>query len=343
VAASAYDDDVTQRLTALDVTRPARDAGLVSTLIPPPGRVVVDVSQPCTVLFADIVDSTKLYERLGDTVALTAIEQTVSLLSEIAAQRGGEFIKPTGDGALLLFATPKAAVDAAVDVQSALRTRTTETPTGIITLDVRIGMQTGWVTRATVGDRADVYGDTVNVAARVAALASGGQIMLSDTVREGLPPHLAACCRSLGAFQVKGKAEALAIFEMLWNVSATLTMAGPIASRMAAAMGPEITLRYGGQDYVLNAKRPAIAMGRSPQSDVVIADALASRQHARIELRNGKFIVIDQSSNGTYVKTGDSPDFALKREEAVLMGEGLLTFGHAAGQGSGESVQFSVR
>jgi adenylate cyclase len=304
----------------------------------------VDTAKPCIALFADVVDSTKLYERLGDAIALTAIDQTVSLLTQIADKRGGEFIKPTGDGALLLFATAKAACDAAVDIQTELRNRTTETPTGIVTVDLRIGMQVGMVTRANVGERADVYGDTVNVAARIAALAAGGQIMLTDAVRSGLPPHLAACCRALGPIQLRGKAEAVPVFEMLWNVSATLTMAGPVASRMAAsAAGPELVLRYGGTERVLSAKQPTVVLGRSPQCDIVVADALASRTHARVELRNGKFIVIDLSSNGTYVKTGDAPDFALKREEAVLAGSGMISFGHPAGNGGGESVVFSAK
>jgi len=65
------------------------------------------------------------------------------------------------------------------------------------------------------------------------------------------------------------------------------------------------------------------------KNDVVVSDRMASRMHARIERRRDKFVLIDQSSNGTYVTVAGEPEIHLKREEIILRGRGHVCFGHA--------------
>jgi predicted component of type VI protein secretion system len=73
----------------------------------------------------------------------------------------------------------------------------------------------------------------------------------------------------------------------------------------------------------------------------VIADRMASRMHARIERRRDKFVLVDQSSNGTYVTVDGEPEIELRREEMILRGRGHLSFGHAYPGDSGEVLTFS--
>ena len=73
----------------------------------------------------------------------------------------------------------------------------------------------------------------------------------------------------------------------------------------------------------------------------MIADRRASRTHARIERRRDKFVLIDQSTNGTYVTFDGEAEFALKREEVILRGKGRICFGHAFDAGA-EIVEFAV-
>ena len=84
-----------------------------------------------------------------------------------------------------------------------------------------------------------------------------------------------------------------------------------------------------------------MTLGRDQQNDVVIADKMASRLHARIERRRDKFVLVDQSSNGTYVKIDDEPEMQLRREEMILRGRGRVSFGHAHSSEGEEVLTFS--
>ena len=86
-----------------------------------------------------------------------------------------------------------------------------------------------------------------------------------------------------------------------------------------------------------------LTLGRDPQNDVVIGDRMASRMHARIERRRDKFVLVDQSSNGTYVKVEGEAEIHLRREELVLRGGGRVSFGHSRNDESGEVLLFSCR
>jgi len=84
--------------------------------------------------------------------------------------------------------------------------------------------------------------------------------------------------------------------------------------------------------------QPAVTLGRDPQCDVVITDKMASRMHARIERRRDKFVIVDQSSNGTYVTVDGEREILLRREELILRGKGHISFGHAHQPGTGDAV-----
>ena len=76
---------------------------------------------------------------------------------------------------------------------------------------------------------------------------------------------------------------------------------------------------------------------------IVLADRMASRVHARIERRRDKFFVIDQSTNGTFVTFAGEAEVVLRREEVMLRGQGRIAFGHSLGESSEETVDFVLR
>ena len=84
----------------------------------------------------------------------------------------------------------------------------------------------------------------------------------------------------------------------------------------------------------------AVAIGRDAQNDVVIADRLASRMHARIERRRDKFVLVDQSSNGTFVTVDGEGEVQLRREELMLRGRGHICFGHSYAADPSETVSY---
>jgi class 3 adenylate cyclase len=124
-----------------------------------------------TLVFTDIVDSTSLAETLGDTSWADVISRHESTIRRVTAAQGGSVVKLLGDGSMLAVDSARAAVRAAVDVQRASHLE----PFG-----VRVGVHTGEVIRTAD----DLLGLTVNKAARVAAAADSGAIMISSTTKD---------------------------------------------------------------------------------------------------------------------------------------------------------------
>jgi len=104
-----------------------------------------------------------------------------------------------------------------------------------------------------------------------------------------------------------------------------------------APIGPRLKLRYRGSELIT---RDTIFLGRDSSNTIFILDPMASRRHAKIELRAGKFVLVDQSSNGTFVTFGGNTEMHLKREEAILHGSGVIAFGHGAQDPGAETIEF---
>ena len=124
-----------------------------------------------TLVFTDIVDSTVLAEALGDSAWADLISWHESTIRHVTASQGGTVVKLLGDGSMLAFESARAAVRAAVDIQRA---------SDHAAFGIRIGVHTGEVIRTAH----DLFGVTVNKAARVASAADSGTIMISSTTRD---------------------------------------------------------------------------------------------------------------------------------------------------------------
>ena len=127
------------------------------------------------ILFSDIEESTALNERIGDRAWVRLIGKHDKLIRRYVNSHRGHVVKSQGDGFMIAFAEPEQAVRCSVDVQRALRKR----PDGI---RVRMGIHAGKSVRR--GD--DLFGRNVAMAARVAAQADGGQILVSEAVRDSI-------------------------------------------------------------------------------------------------------------------------------------------------------------
>lgn len=271
------------------------------------------------VLFADVSGSTKLYETVGDAEALKAIGRCLSLVRVACEGQGGRVVKTIGDEIMAVFSRADMAAEAAAEMQA----RISELPpVGRARLAIRVGFHFG----PAIAVEGDVFGDSVNVAARMAALAKGEQVILSAETADALSPNVRARVREIDSLTVKGKQKEIGIFELIWQ--------GADADLTSLAIRPmtrpsRLELRHGTREIELAESRPSLTLGRDAQNDVVIADKMASRAHARIERRRDKFVLIDQSSNGTYVTVEGEPEIHLRREELMLRGRGHICFGHA--------------
>ena len=86
-------------------------------------------------------------------------------------------------------------------------------------------------------------------------------------------------------------------------------------------------MRLGDKVIKVDQNRPRITLGRQSHNDVVVNDIRVSRTHARIECRRGKFVLIDNSSNGTYVNIQGGKSISLRHDETPLTGNGIISLG----------------
>ncbi|MBI2752925.1 MAG: adenylate/guanylate cyclase domain-containing protein [Betaproteobacteria bacterium] len=286
------------------------------------------------VLFADIAGSTKLYELLGDTQAKFMIDEALASLRAITERYKGRVVKTIGDELMCVFVNAERGFLAAADMQNSVDSMPVVNGARRM---IRIGFHAGPV----IEEKGDVFGDTVNVAARMAGLAKGMQIMTTRTTVDALPSELRASTRPIASVAVMGKADDMAVCEVLWQESDDLTMAA--GALQVADARVELVVRHAGKDIVLDAERPSVMLGRDQGCDCVISDPKASRQHARIEKRRDKFFLTDQSTNGTYVSFAGEPEIALRREEVMLRRSGRIGFGHSAADPAGDTVEFTLR
>jgi class 3 adenylate cyclase len=131
-----------------------------------------------TVLFSDIEDSTMLTERLGDERWLELLRAHNEIFRRHLREHGGYEVKNQGDGFMLVFPSPTAALRCAIEVQRALAERSAQSPDEEIR--VRMGLHTG---RA-IAEEGDFFGRNVVLAARIAAQARGAEILVSEALRE---------------------------------------------------------------------------------------------------------------------------------------------------------------
>lgn len=287
------------------------------------------------IVFADIAGSTKLYDTLGDQVARAKVAETLETISNVVKNHGGTVIKTIGDEVMCTFPTAEGAANACCEMHESLD-EVNANIEDTTTIAIRIGMHYG----PAIMEGGDVFGDAVNLAARMAAQAKANQIITTLTTVDMLSPVIRASTRFIDHAPIKGKQEEIDIYEIIWQEEDVTRMA---TGMLNAKKTPEVRLRISYQDseVVLNKQRSSVMMGRSRDCDLPINEKLASRQHVRIELRRDKFFIIDQSTNGTHVRMDNGEDAFLRREEMPITGSGNISLGKGFNENPTEVVTFT--
>lgn len=286
------------------------------------------------VLFADISGSSRLYEKLGDTEALRAVERCLNRMERATAAHKGRVVKTLGDELMVVFDTAEAAVLAASDMHQRIDALP---PVSGVSLAIRVGLHWG----PALEENGDVFGDTVNIAARMVALAKAGQILTTAEAAGALPAAMQSQLREIDQLAIKGKDEPVQVFEAIWERGEDLTLRSPVPVSPVPSEN-RLRLRHGDRETILGPDRPTVTLGRDSHADIVTRDSRASRTHGRIERRRDKFVLVDQSTNGTYVTFEGEAEFALKREEVILRGRGSISFGHTSGMEGVERLEFEL-
>lgn len=300
------------------------------------GRATIaETSSRRAILFADVCDSTAIYESLGDTRALALINRLFGTLEKKVKAARGSVVKTLGDGMVCQFSSPDAALRAACDMQEAA---VAAAPARWRELAIKIGFNYGPVVPK--GD--DVFGDTVNVCARLVNIANPRQVLTTQQTVDALSPGLRKRCRTLSAAKVRGRAVPVAVCEVLWRADPDVTELNLTHDALAKAAQWVLKLAYGDETFVVDASA-AVTIGRDKASDVVVPSQHASRQHARIFGREGNFVIADQSSNGTFVMVdGNTREVRLRREEALLGERGAIGLGSPVSSAGDHVLHYRV-
>ena len=112
--------------------------------------------------------------------------------------------------------------------------------------------------------------------------------------------------------------------------------------KVATEKGSRLEFFFRDSIYEVSLVRPSISMGRQKANELIIKDSRVSRVHARAEYRQGKFLIVDQSTNGTYIYIKGDKGQNIKKEEMNLHGSGVIGLGRKVELNSPEAIQFTV-
>jgi class 3 adenylate cyclase len=282
------------------------------------------------VLFAQISGSATLYASLGDSGAAAAVSACHTGLRAAVEKHRGTVVKTMGDELIARFGSADLALQAATAMQAFMRGHPEQ-------LALKVGFNVGPV----IQENEDVFGDAVNLAARMASMANPRQILTSRQAVDRLSPFLRSTCRSLYTTTVKGKSEKIALYEAVWHQDKGTTVVGDPGADEASRTAM-LKLSYRGKSWKLDERSDALHAGRDPVSDIVVAGDNVSRHHARIFLRQGKFVVADQSANGTFVRVLQRGEIQLNREEFILLGRGSIGLGQSVADAGDDAISFEI-
>jgi class 3 adenylate cyclase len=293
-----------------------------------------------TVVFADLVGSTGIFERLGDETAGRFVTQLTTALSKTFEEHNGRVVKLLGDGIFTVFQTEKDAIASCIAIQTRLK----EKPVYPAGTGAPVQMQMGAESGEVVEIEGDCYGDAVNSAARLADLAGAEQILTTARVREALPANLQAQMRSLGPMYLRGKQEVTEVFRVDWNVERDTEATVMGVSMFKAGKEGVLEISANGQTLRLEPGGEKLSIGRSATASLSVNDGRVSRVHCTAGWRGGHFVLEDASSFGTWVYFGNQAEpVVLRRTECYLVGQGRISLGCEREADAAPTLEFNVR
>ncbi|MGD9843715.1 MAG: adenylate/guanylate cyclase domain-containing protein [Steroidobacteraceae bacterium] len=292
------------------------------------------------ILFADVVGSTHIYEVMGDSLARDIVLTCVDIMRTATEAHEGSVIKTIGDEIMATFPTADKALNAASQMQHEISSHVGLKVEGQ-SVAIRIGCHFGSV----VVENRDIFGAAVHTANRMTSQAKAGQIMITGTMAEQLAPEWRSSVRQIDVAMLKGKSNEDELFEVLWHKEDATSMLPSLA--LGALLREQqkrlrLRLSYQGQEIILSNGRANLTLGRAEENDIVVKGNLISRIHARIEFDRNKFLLIDQSTNGTFVTNKTGEESFVRRDRLQLKGQGMIGLGrNPAEGGSAQNLQFS--
>lgn len=286
------------------------------------------------ILFADVVGSTQLYDKYGDAKASETVALCLDVMKDATHQFNGTVIKTIGDEVMSTFPTVDEAMGAASQMQKRLSTDEKESD-GHIPVSIRIGCHYGPV----VQERNDIFGAAVHTANRMTSQAKSRQVVMSGTTVDHMTEEWRVQTRQIDVATVRGRLDEVALFELLWQPEEATSML-PTIEWESKARATKLTLSFRDTTVVVDNRNKSVNLGRADDNDLVIKGNLISRIHAKVEMRRGRFILIDQSTNGTFLQNAQGDETFVRRDTSTLTGEGIIGLGRAAEPGTPLAIHY---
>ena len=273
-------------------------------------------------MFAEVIGAAELQARAGDAAQAT-IDACLDLVQAIATRT--RIVKRFGPRLMLLADNADTSARVATAMQIAVRAYPAAEAN-------KLGLGIGFHHGPVIQDNSDVFGDTVNLAARLVEQAAQGQILLVAGTAEQVEPAYRRSIRRLYPVRLKGFEEELTLCEIVWRGDEAATF-HPFDAVSPPARA-KLTLLYRGKKLVLRRTVEEISVGRDAACKIVVHGEHASRHHCTIERRGDHFVLIDKSTNGTFVTIEGEEELALRRDEMVLRKQGWISFGQPRSAGA---------
>jgi len=290
------------------------------------------------ILFADVVGSTQLYDQFGDTKASETVAHCLDVMKDATHQFDGTVIKTIGDEVMATFPTVDDAMSAAKQMQARITGDTEKEGSTIqrIPVSIRIGCHYGPV----VQEQNDIFGAAVHTANRMTSQAKAKQIVISGATVEQMNPDWAAQTRQIDVATVRGRIDEVALYELLWQPDEATSMVPTIEWENKGRNADKLILSFRETTLEVTDDKKNVNMGRADDNDLVVKGNLISRIHARVEKRRGKFLLIDQSTNGTFLQNVEGEETFIRRDSTELVGEGIIGLGRVAKPGTPLAIHY---
>ena len=287
------------------------------------------------ILFADVVGSTQLYDKFGDTKASATVARCLEVMKDATHKFDGTVIKTIGDEVMCTFPNVDNAMSAAAQMQALISTDKDDGEDSI-PVSIRIGCHFGPV----VEEQNDIFGAAVHTANRMTSQAKAKQIVMSGTTVEHMGAEWAAQTRQIDIATVRGRAGEVALFELLWQPDEATSMLPTLGWESRTQTANRLVVSFRDTTIEVTDLKKHINMGRADDNDLVVKGNLISRIHARIEKRRGRFMLIDQSTNGTFLQTDTGEETFVRRDSTELVGEGIIGLGRVAKPGTPLAIHY---
>ena len=286
------------------------------------------------ILFADVVGSTQLYDKFGDTKASETVAICLDVMKDATHQYNGTVIKTIGDEVMSTFPSVDEAMGAAAMMQGRISAESKQDDR--IPVSIRVGCHFGPV----VQEQNDIFGAAVHTANRMTSQAKARQIVISGDTVEKMSPKMQELTRQIDVATVRGRMDEVALYELLWNPEEATSMLPTIEWESRARKVSKMILNFRDQTVEISDQRKSANLGRADDNDLVVKGNLISRIHAKVELRRGKFVLIDQSTNGTFMQNVQGEETFVRRDSTELNGEGTIGLGRAEEAGSSLAIHY---